>query len=69
MQWSLGSRVEWMDGGRRRTGEVTHIFTSGRHVLDGDDREWRATADSPLYLVETESGARCLVPQALTLPN
>jgi len=59
---SRGTRVKWLDRGQLRHGEITRVLTAGRHRLAGESAEWRATTDAPIYLIETESGTRKLVP-------
>lgn len=62
--FSVGNRVEWVEDGRLKVGEITGVFSDGRHRLPDRGREWRATMDSPIYLIETETGSRRLVPHA-----
>lgn len=58
----IGSRVEWLDEGVHRLGAITQVITTGRFLVSAGSRELSATPECPLYLVETESGARRLVP-------
>ena len=62
--FSVGNRVEWLEDGRFRVGKITVVYLNGRHRLCERGREWRASTDSPIYLIETETGKRRLIPHA-----